>query len=189
MSSWIIDPSHTDVLFSAKHMMVTTVSGKFHEVEGRLELDEKDPTRSRGKIRAAAASLSTGVKQRDDHLRSGDFLDAENHPWITARVSRIEKQGDGYQVHTDLTIRGTTKPVLFDAEFLGLYSSMQGGRRAGFRLESTLKRKEWGLNWNVALEKGGWLVSEEIKLQVEIAGDEAEAAAEATSDTESAVAA
>lgn len=182
MSTWNIDPNHTDVLFSAKHMMVTTVRGKFHEVEGSLELDQDEPTRSTGEIRVAAASLSTGVKQRDDHLRSGDFLDAENHRWITVRVSSIEKQGDEYRVHTELTIRGVTKGVTFDAEFLGLYQSMQGGRRAGFHLDGNLKRKDWGLNWNVALETGGWLVSEEVRLEIDIAADEATPSKEASAE-------
>ncbi|CAN5725296.1 YceI family protein [soil metagenome] len=180
MSTWKIDPNHTDILFSAKHMMVTTVRGKFHEVEGEIELDDDDPTRSRGEVRVGAASLSTGVEQRDGHLRSGDFLDAENHPWITVRVSSIEKQGDGYQVHTELTIRGVTKGVTFEAEFLGFYPSMQGARRTGFHMESRLKRQDWGLNWNVALEKGGWLVSEEVRLEIDIAADEATPSSEAS---------
>lgn len=184
MSTWNIDPAHTDVLFSAKHLMVTTVRGKFHEAEGTIELDDDDPTRSTGEVRVAAASLSTGVKQRDDHLRSGDFLDAENHPWIRVRVTGIEKQGDGYRVNTELTIRGVTKGVSFDAEFLGFYQGMQGGRRAGFHLDTRLDRKDWGLNWNVALEKGGWLVSEQVRLEIDVAADEASPVSEASEGAE-----
>jgi polyisoprenoid-binding protein YceI len=172
MSTWKIDPNHTDVLFSAKHMMVTTVHGKFQQVEGELELDEADPTRSQGEIRAATASLSTGVEMRDNHLRSADFLDAENHPWIVARTTAIERAGDRYRVQADLTIGDETRPVTFDAEFLGFYTSMQGGRRAGFHLDAKLMRKDWGLNWNVALEAGGWLVGDEVHLEVDVAADE-----------------
>jgi len=172
MSTWKIDPNHTDVLFSAKHMMVTTVRGKFHQVEGELELDEADPTRSRGEIRAAAASLNTGVEMRDNHLRSADFLDAEHHPWVVARATGIEPAGDRYRVEAELTIRDETRPVMFDAEFLGFYASMQGGRRVGFHLDARLMRKDWGLNWNVALEAGGWLVGDEVHLEVDVAADE-----------------
>lgn len=173
MSTWRIDPNHTDVLFSAKHMMVTTVRGKFHQVEGELELDEADPTRSRGEIRVAAGSLATGVEMRDHHLRSPDFLDVEHHPSVVARTTAIERVDDRYRVETALTIRDETRPVTFDAEFLGFYPSMQGGRRVGFHLEAKVLRKDWGLSWNMALEAGGWLVGDEVRLEVDVAADEA----------------
>ncbi|CAN5658117.1 YceI family protein [soil metagenome] len=172
MSTWRIDPAHTDVLFSAKHMMVTTVRGKFDTVEGELELDEEDPTSSHGEIRVAVSSLSTGIQRRDDHLRSGDFLDVEHHPTIVVRVTDIQPEGDRYRVTTDLTIRGLTRPLVLDAEFLGIYPGMQGGRRVGFTLSGTIARKVWGLDWNVALEAGGWLVGEEVKVEIEVAADE-----------------
>ena len=172
MSTWKIDPNHTDVLFSAKHMMVTTVRGKLHQVEGELELDEADPTRSLGEIRAAAGSLNTGVEMRDNHLRSADFLDAEHYPWVVARTTAIERADDQYRVEAELTIRDETHPVTFEAEFLGFYPSMQGGRRVGFHLEATVLRKDWGLNWNMALEAGGWLVGDEVRLEVDVAADE-----------------
>ncbi len=172
MSTWNIDPAHTDVSFSAKHMMVTSVHGTFTQVEGELELREDDPTASRGELRIAAASLATGVEQRDDHLRSADFLDVANHPTVVARVAKIERTGDRYRVTADATIRGVTQPLVFDAEFLGIFTGMQGGRRVGFHLSGVLARKDWGLNWNMALEAGGWLVSEEVQLDIEIAADE-----------------
>ena len=172
MSTWKVDPNHTDVLFSAKHMMVTTVRGKFHQVEGELDLDEADPTRSRGEIRAAAASLNTGVEMRDNHLRSADFLDAEHYPWVVTRTTEIVRSGGRYRVETMLTIRDETRPVTFDAEFLGFYPSMQGGRRAGIHLEAKLMRKDWGLNWNMALEAGGFLVGDEVSLEIDVAADE-----------------
>ena len=172
MSGWKIDPAHTDVSFSAKHMMVTTVRGKFTQLGGELELDEDEPLASRGEIRVAAQTLTTGVEQRDNHLRSGDFLDADSYPTVVGRVAGIEEAGDRFRVTVDLTIRDVTRPVVLDAEFLGIFQGMQGGRRVGFRLTGSLPRKEWGLNWNVALEAGGWLVGDEVTLEIEVAADE-----------------
>jgi polyisoprenoid-binding protein YceI len=173
-SSWKIDPAHTDVLFSAKHMMVTTVRGKFNDVDGTLVLDELDPTQSSGEIRIAAASLNTGSAQRDGHLRSADFFDAERYPWITFRSTAVEHtSGDEYRITGDLTIRETTRPATFDATFLGFYNGMQGGRRAGIAAGTKLNRKDWDLGWNVALEAGGWLVGEEVTIEIEVAVDQA----------------
>lgn len=171
MTTWKIDPAHTDVNFTAKHMMVTTVHGKFGRVEGELELDEANPLASSGEIRIAADSLTTGVERRDEHLRSADFFDAATHPWIVARSTGIERQGDDYLVNADVTIRGTTRPVTFRAEFLGVVPGMRGGRHVGFHLAGTVNRKAWGLDWNMALEAGGWLVGDEIRLEVEVAAD------------------
>ena len=172
MSTWRIDPAHTGVSFSAKHMMVTTVRGKFDTVEGELDLDEDAPSNSRGEIRVAAASLSTGIQMRDDHLRSADFLDVEHHPTIVGRVAKIEPKGDRYRVTTELTIRGLTRPLVLNAKFLGIYPGMRGGRRVGFALSGTIARKVWGLSWNVALEAGGWLVGENVKVELDVAADE-----------------
>ncbi len=172
MSTWKIDPAHTDVSFSAKHMMATTVHGKFDQVEGEVVLDEADPLAARGEIRIGAASLSTGFDQRDTHLRSADFFDVEHHPWIVAKATGIEKKGDDYLIHTDVTIRDTTHPVTFETEFLGIVPGMQGGRHAGFHLTGTVAREDWGVSWNMPLEAGGWLVSQEIKLEIDVAIDE-----------------
>ncbi len=178
-TTWKIDPAHTDVAFSAKHMMVTTVRGKFDQVEGELVLDENDPTAARGEIRLAAGSLSTGFDARDQHLRSADFFDAETYPWIVAQVIRIEPRGDNFRVTADVTIRDVTRPVTFDAEFNGIVPGMRGGRHAGFHLTGTVDRETWGLNWNVALEAGSWLVGREVRLDIDVAADEIAAAAEA----------
>jgi polyisoprenoid-binding protein YceI len=173
LPAWTIDQAHTDILFSAKHMMVTTVRGKFHDVDGTLFLDESDPTRSSADIRIAAASLNTGSDQRDGHLRSADFFDAEQHPFITFRSTAVEHvRGDDYRVIGDLTIRETTRPATFDATFLGFYTGMDGGRRAGISARTKINRKEWDLGWNVALEAGGWLVGEEVTIEVEVAVDQ-----------------
>lgn len=176
-TTWKIDPAHTDIAFAAKHMMVTTVRGKFDQVEGELGLDEADPTGASGEIRIAVASLSTGFDARDEHLRSADFFDAEHHPWIVARVTRVETHGGAYRVTTDVTIRGVTQPVTFDAEFNGIVPGMRGGRHAGFHLAARVDREAWGLTWNLALEAGGWLVGREVRLDIDIAVDEVAAAA------------
>lgn len=172
MSTWQIDPAHTNVAFSAKHMMVTSVRGRFTQVEGQLELDEARPEHSRGEIRVAAASLTTDVEQRDHHLRSPDFLDVDRYPTIIGRVSGIRAPGEPYVVTVELTIRDVTRAVELDAEYLGIFQGLRGGRRIGFRLTGRLARKDWGLTWNMALEAGGWLVGEEVLLEVEVAADE-----------------
>jgi polyisoprenoid-binding protein YceI len=177
LSTWTIDPAHTDVSFSAKHMMITTVRGKFARVEGSLELDENEPSRSGGEIRVDASSLSTGFGARDEHLRSADFFDAATHTWIVFRSTRVEPRDDGsYAVTGDVTIRGTTRPVTFEVEFLGTTPGLRGGRHAGFTARAKVNRKDWGLNWNMALEAGGWLVGDEIKLEIDVAADEAQVA-------------
>jgi polyisoprenoid-binding protein YceI len=171
-----IDPAHTDIAFSAKHMMVTTVRGKFDGVDGELHIDEANPTRSSAEIRVQAASLSTGFEARDQHLRSADFLDVEHHPVIVFRSTGIEQvTQDRFRITGDLTIRETTRPVTLDAELLGFYPGLDGSRRVGLSIRTTINRKDWGLNWNVALESGGWLVGEDIKLEIDVAATEAAA--------------
>lgn len=180
MSTWKIDAAHTDVSFSVKHMMVTTVRGKFGEVSGQLELDlvNEDPTTVGGEIRLRVDSLSTGSAQRDEHLRSADFFDAQRYPEIVAKLVRIEPDGDRYRVHADVTIRDVTRQVEFEGHYLGRVANMQGGRHAGFELAGTIDREAWGLNWNVALEAGGWLVGKDVRLDIDVAADEVAAADE-----------
>jgi polyisoprenoid-binding protein YceI len=177
VTTWRTDPAHTDIQFSAKHMMVTTVRGKFADVDGSLILDEADPAASSGSFTVRAASLATGNAQRDGHLRSADFFDAETYPEITFVSTAITPpRGNDYAVTGDLTIRGTTRPITFDVEFLGLYDGFEG-RRAGFHATTRLNREDWGLTWNVTLETGGWLVGKEIKLEIDLALDEVVVAA------------
>ena len=172
-TTWNLDTTHTDVIFAAKHMMVTTVRGKFGTVAGSIELDPQNPTASRGSFTVKAASLNTGVEQRDGHLRSADFFDAGTYPDITFVATGVtHKGGDGYQVTGDLTVKDVTKPFTFDAEFLGFYASMAGARRAGFHATGSVNREEFGLVWNVALETGGWLVGKDIKLEIDLAVEE-----------------
>jgi polyisoprenoid-binding protein YceI len=173
MTTWKIDTAHTQVNFSAKHMMVTSVRGTFHDVAGTIELDENDPTRSRGEFKVGAASVDTNFGARDNHLRSADFFDAERYPEITFVSTEIEQVSDDrFRVTGDLTIRDTTKPLMFDVELEGIVPGMSGARHAGLSARTTIAREDWGLNWNVALEQGGWLVGKEIKLEIAIAADE-----------------
>ena len=173
MTTWKIDKAHTQVNFSAKHMMVTSVRGTFHDVAGTIELDENDPTRSRAEFHVAAASVDTNFGARDAHLRSPDFFDAERFPYITFVSTDIRRVGDGeYTVTGDLTVRGVTKPLTFDVALEGIVPGMSGARHAGMSATATVSRDDWGLNWNVALEQGGWLVGKTIRLDIAIAADE-----------------
>ncbi len=173
MTTWKLDNAHTQVNFSAKHMMVTTVRGTFHDVEGTIELDETDPTRSHGEVRVATASVDTNFGAREPHLRSADFFDAERFPWVTFSTTEVEQTGDEqFKVTGDLTIRDVTQPITFDVELDGIVKGMSGARHAGLAKKATIARGDWGLNWNVAHEQGGWLVGKEIKLDITVAADE-----------------
>ncbi len=173
MTTWKLDTAHTQIAFSARHMMVTTVRGTFHDVEGTIELDESDPTRSRGEFRVAAASVDTNFGARDAHLKSADFFDAETFSHLSF-VSTAVKQvrDDEFEVTGDLTIKDVTKPATFKVELEGIVRGMSGARHAGLSASTKIAREDWGLGWNVALEQGGWLVGKEIKIEITIAADE-----------------
>jgi len=179
--SWIIDSSHTRVAFSARHMMITSVHGVFEKVSGTVDFNEANPERSAVEVQIEAASINTHDQNRDNHLRSADFLDAGTYPNLTFKSTRVEKLSDDHgHIHGDLTIRGVTHPVTLDVEFQGKSKSPWGTTNAGFEASAKISRKEWGLIWNVGLETGGWLVSDAvaIKLELEIIKQEvAEAAA------------
>ena len=179
LTTYAIDKTHTDVIFAAKHMMVTTVRGKFGAVDGTLQLDLEDPTASSGSFTVQAASLTTGVEQRDGHLRSADFFDVESYPEITFVTTKVQAKGDDYAVTGDLTIRGATHQATFDVESLGTFRSMAGADRAGFHATTKINREDWGLTWNVGLEAGGWLVSKDIKIEIDLAVERGPAATEA----------
>ena len=172
-TTWRLDPAHTDIAFSAKHMMITTVRGAFGDVDGTLEIEEGDAPNARGEIRVRTASVNTGFGARDDHLRSADFFDAATWPEIVVRFDGVEPFGeDAFRVDADVTIRDVTKTVPFDVEYVGTTTNMKGGRHIAFTARATVDRELWGLNWNRALEQGGWLVGKEIKLLVEVVADE-----------------
>ncbi len=181
LTTYSIDKTHTDVIFAAKHMMVTTVRGKFGAVEGTLNLDLANPTASSGSFSVGAASLNTGVEQRDGHLRSADFFDTETYPVITFVSTKVAgKGGSDYSVTGDLTIRDVSRPITFEVEYLGSYKSMAGVDRAGFHASGKINREDFGLTWNVGLEAGGWLVGKDIKIEIDLAVEAVPAAVEAS---------
>lgn len=177
-TTWRLDPAHTDIAFSAKHMMITTVRGSFGDVEGTLEIDEGDAPTARGEIRVSTASINTGFGARDEHLRSADFFDAATYPEIVVGFDGVEPTGpDRFRVDADVTIRDVTRSVPFEVEYVGTTTNMKGGRHIAFTAKANIDREAWGLTWNVALEQGGWLVGKEIKLLVEVVADEVAVAA------------
>ena len=183
--TWTLDPAHSSVTFSAKHMMVTTVRGSMKIRDFDLEFDPDNLEVSRVRVSLDAASIDTAQEARDEHLRSADFLETEAHPTIDFVSTRIEpKGGDEYRIHGDLTIRGETRPVVLEAEYAGIVPNMQGGQRAAFSATTKINRDEFGLNWNVALEQGGWLVSKHIKVEIDLAAVSSVEAAEEQAEVE-----
>ena len=167
--SWQIDPAHTHVGFSVKHMMVSTVRGQFKQYSGSLELDAKDFSRSKFAGEIEVASIETGNGDRDAHLRTNDFFDAANHPKITFKSTKIEPKSEGeYVVHGELTIRGVTKPIALEVEYHGTSKSPYGKTLSGFSASGSLNRKDFGVNFNAALETGGVVVSDKVKIEIEV---------------------
>jgi polyisoprenoid-binding protein YceI len=164
---WEIDQSHSDLRITARHLMVARVRGTFEEFAGTIVVAE-NPVESRVEFEAKAASVTTGTADRDTHLRSPDFLDAEQYPLITFASTAIAPAGDDWKLTGDLTIRGVTKPVTFDMTFEGAMTDPYGNSKAAFRAVGEIDRKEWGLSWNVPLEGGGVLVSEKFKLEFDV---------------------
>jgi polyisoprenoid-binding protein YceI len=167
--SWKIDAAHSEIHFSVKHMMITTVRGRFTEFSGEVELDEAHPELTRVTVEMAAASIDTRNEQRDAHLRGPDFFNAAEYPFlrfISKRVEVIDKSSA--RLIGDLTIRDVTSEVVLDVEYEGQAKSPWGSRTVGFTASTKINRKNWGLNWNVALETGGWLVGEEIKIGIDL---------------------
>jgi len=170
--TWKLDPVHTTAEFTVKHLMITTVRGRFTKVNGTIEVDEDNPGESTVEVEIDAASIDTGVADRDAHLRSADFLDVEHFPTLTFRSRRVKgaanKEGDRFKVIGDLTIRGTTKEVTLDATYEGSGKDPWGGTRAGFSGTTQIDRGEWGLTWNQALEAGGIVVGTNVKILLEV---------------------
>jgi polyisoprenoid-binding protein YceI len=164
---WKLDPNHTLIGAVARHLMVTRVRGRFTSFEGAVHIAET-PEESWAELDIDAASIDTGVDQRDEHLRSADFLDVESHPKITFRSSSVEVTGDDrLRVTGDLTIRGITRPITLDVIFEGVGPDPWGGTRVGFTMSGELRREDWNMTWNVPLEGGGVLVSKSVQLEIE----------------------
>lgn len=174
--SWQLDPVHTHIGFSVKHMMVTTVRGQFRSYRGDLRIDPANFTRSSVEGEIDVASIDTGNPDRDNHLRTSDFFDAANHPKITFRSVGIEQKDSGdYVVQGDLTIRGVTKRVALDVEFLGTSKNPYGKTVAGLSVRGTINRNDFGVSFNGVLETGGVVVSEKVKLELDVQAVLAEA--------------
>lgn len=167
-SVWTIDPSHSLVEFSVRHMMVSTVKGRFTGIQGSITDVGDDPTRSSVDVTLDVATISTNDDRRDAHLRSADFFDAEQFPTLVFKSRRITGNGEHFTLIGDLTIRDQTREVSIDASLNGIGTSPFGTTVAGFSGSTKLNRKDFGLNWNVALETGGVLVSDQIKVDIEI---------------------
>jgi polyisoprenoid-binding protein YceI len=167
-TTWKIDPSHSHAEFAVRHLMISTVKGRFAEVSGTLTGDEDDLERASIELTIPVAGIDTREDQRDAHLRSADFFDADRHPAITFRSSNIARSGRDFTVTGDLTIRGVTRPVTLLVERGGRVRDPWGNERLGFSATTRLNRKDFGLHWNQALETGGVLVGDEVKVTVEL---------------------
>ncbi|MEV7979088.1 YceI family protein [Streptomyces sp. NPDC086519] len=166
---YTIDPAHTTLGFVARHAMVTNVKGSFQEFEGTLHLDGADPSKSTASLDIKMDSITTGSPDRDGHLKSADFFKIDEFPTMTFRSTEAEALGgDDYRITGDLTILGVTKPVTIDLEFNGAAKDPFGNERVGFEGKAEIKRSDWGVTWNAALETGGVLVSDKIKLNFDI---------------------
>ncbi|MGQ4351885.1 YceI family protein [Streptomyces drozdowiczii] len=166
---YTIDPAHSSIGFTVRHAMVTNVRGSFAEHEGSLKLDGSDPANSTASIDVKIASVDTGIKDRDGHLVSGDFFDAEKFPLMTFRSTSAEQLGgDTYRLTGDLTIKDVTRPLSIDLEFNGSAKDVYGNERVGFEGGAEILRSDWGLTWNAALETGGVMVSDKVKLNFDI---------------------
>lgn len=168
-TTWIIDASHSEIAFKVKHLMISNVKGSFSEFSGQLVTDGDDFTTSEISIQINPSSISTGAVDRDVHLKSPDFFDVENYKEISFSSGKLLKTGDiEFELSGDLTIKGVTKPVKLDVEFGGLMTDPWGNMKAGFSLDGKLNRKDFGLTWNATLEAGGVLVSDDIRLNMEV---------------------
>jgi polyisoprenoid-binding protein YceI len=165
---YTLDAAHTRLGFVARHAMVTKVRGAFTEFEGTAHLDFQNPAASSANLTIQVKSITTGQNQRDEHLRTNDFFDAPTFPGITFTSTGVEVDGDTYKLTGDLTIKETTRPVTIDFEFTGAAKDPYGNIRAGFDGSTTIKRSDWGISWNAALETGGVMVSDKITLEFDV---------------------
>jgi polyisoprenoid-binding protein YceI len=166
---WEIDPAHSEFSFKVKHLMITWVRGVFRDVLVEILTEGNDFSSAQIEVRINAASLNTGDQKRDAHLKSADFFDVERHRELIFRGENFEKTGEDrqYVLYGTLSIKGITKPVKFDVEYLGTMKDPYGNEKAGFTAEGSISRKLWELNWNQSLEEGGVLVGDEVKVNCE----------------------
>jgi polyisoprenoid-binding protein YceI len=168
ITTWALDIAHSEVQFKIKHLMITNVTGGFTKYDVQVNATGEDFTNANISFTADVASISTNNEQRDGHLRSADFFDAEKFPQITFQSTSFSKAGGDYELQGNLTIKGVTKPVKLTVEYGGLGKDPWGNIKAGFTISGKINRTEWGLGWNAALEAGGVLVGEDVKIHSEI---------------------
>jgi polyisoprenoid-binding protein YceI len=166
--AWTIDTAHTSVAFVARHMGLSKIRGQFTSFRGEIEGDPADITTVKARFEVDMASVDSGSPDRDAHLKSPDFFDVEKYPTMTFVSRAVEADGDDYKVIGDLTIKGRTRPVELRYEHGGDVHDPFGNRKIGGSLSGTIKRSEWGLTWNVPLDSGGWLVGDDVKLEIDL---------------------
>lgn len=168
-TKWILDPTHSELGFKIKHLMITNVSGSFKTFQAEAKTDGEDFSTARISLTADMASISTNNEGRDAHLRNADFFEVEKFPELTFTSTRMEEDGsDSYVLHGDLTLKGVTKPVQLNVEYSGVTRDPWGGERAGFAITGKIKRSDWGISFNSVLETGGVALGEEVKLLAEV---------------------
>lgn len=166
---WVLDPAHSEILFRVKHLMITNVKGEFRKFEAEVTVGNNDLSTVKAWARIDATSIYTNDESRDVHLKSADFFDSEKHKEITFESTSFRKvSGDQYEMSGNLAIRGISKEVTFEVEYGGVNTDPWGNEKSGFSLEGKINRKDWGLNWNAALEAGGFLVGDEVKITAEL---------------------
>lgn len=168
-NKWIIDPTHSEIHFKVKHLVIATVTGSFDKFEGSLETEADDFSNAHIEFSADVDSINTNSPDRDNHLKSPDFFDAANYPKLLFKSRSFKKTGDSeYKLTGDITMRGVTREITLDTEFGGTMKDPWGNEKAGFELTGKLNRKDFGLNWNAVTEAGGMVVSEEVRLQLSV---------------------
>lgn len=168
MATWKVDPSHSEVGFKVKHLMITNVKGVFRKYDITVDTDAEDFAQVKVQVTLDAKSIDTLDEKRDNHLRSADFFNVEKYPDIKFVSTSYERSGDKFLLKGDLTINGITNPVELDVDFEGVMKDPYGNAKAGFTVQGKINRKNWNLNWNAALEAGGVLVSDEVRIHSEI---------------------
>lgn len=168
-TKWSVDPSHSKIGFKVKHLMISNVLGNFREFEGQVTTDGDDFSTSVISLSLNSASVDTEIADRDTHLKSADFFDVANYPKITFNGTGLKDLGDDmFELTGNLVIKGVKKQIVLSVEFGGLMTDPRGNVKAGFSITGKMNRKDWGLNWNAALEAGGVLVSEEVKITCDV---------------------
>ncbi len=168
-TKWLLDPTHSEVHFKIRHLMISTVTGTIGTFESSVETNGADFTNAKVHFSADSASISSGDAQRDGHLATADFFDHANHPKLTFESTSFDKVSEGnYTMNGHLSIKGTTKMVALNVEFAGIATDPWGNVKAGFTISGAINRKDFGVNWNAALETGGFLLADEVKIHCEV---------------------